>query len=127
MWNMNSAECSGGMHDIRSRNVVRRSEEPPMADKSEPNIVVTDAPEATDTAVIADGLPAILLHQSPGRVLLRGGGGGPPPNGGGPPRHAVQGQCRPPAPHSQAAPPGHELGNVRCEPACPGQSDRVVY
>ena len=58
MWNMNSAECSGGMHDIRSRNVVRRSEEPPMADKSEPNIVVTDAPEATDTAVIADGLRA---------------------------------------------------------------------
>jgi hypothetical protein len=29
-----------------------------MADKSEPNIVVTDAPEATDTAVIADGLRA---------------------------------------------------------------------
>jgi len=56
MWNTNSAECSGGMHDIRSRNVVRRSEEPPMVDKSEPNIVVTDAPEATDTAVIADGL-----------------------------------------------------------------------
>ena len=29
-----------------------------MADKSEPNIIVTDAPEATDTAVIADGLRA---------------------------------------------------------------------
>ena len=29
-----------------------------MVDKSEPNIVVTDAPEATDTAVIADGLRA---------------------------------------------------------------------
>jgi hypothetical protein len=42
-------------------------------------------------------------------------------------RHAVQGQCRPPAPHSQEAPSGHELGNIRCEPACPGQHDRVVY
>ncbi len=29
-----------------------------MVDKSEPNIVVTDAPEATDTAVIAEGLRA---------------------------------------------------------------------
>src|SRR4051794_15007751 len=29
-----------------------------MADESEPNIVVTDVPEAADTAVIADGLRA---------------------------------------------------------------------
>ena len=29
-----------------------------MADKSEPNIVGTDAPDAVDTAVIADGLRA---------------------------------------------------------------------
>ena len=35
-----------------------------MADKSEPNIVVTDAPEAADTAVIANGLRAYNTSQA---------------------------------------------------------------
>src|SRR3954453_21032147 len=56
-----------------------------------------------------------------------GWGGGAPRRGGGAPSHAVQSQPRPPASHSEAATPGHQLGNVRCEPACPGQPDRVVY
>jgi GNAT superfamily N-acetyltransferase len=35
-----------------------------MADKSEPNIVVTDAPDAADTAVIADGLRGYNTSQA---------------------------------------------------------------
>jgi hypothetical protein len=41
-------------------------------------------------------------------------------------RHALQGQCRPPSPHSRAAVPGDELGSVRRQPASAGKSDRLV-
>ena len=65
------------------------------------------AKRACATWVLAD---VILLHRSPGRAPLgRVARRRAPDRKGGCP-HAVQGQCRPPAPHSQAAPPGHELG-----------------
>ena len=35
--------------------------------------------------------------------------------------------CRSPAPHPQAAAPGHQLGRVRRRPARPRQPDRVVH
>ena len=42
-------------------------------------------------------------------------------------RHALQGQCRSPSPHSQAAVPGDELGSVRRQPASAGKSDGLVH
>jgi hypothetical protein len=41
-----------------------------MADDSEPNIVLTDAPDDADTAVIADGLRAYNTRPC-GRILPR--------------------------------------------------------
>src|SRR3982750_2823334 len=42
-------------------------------------------------------------------------------------RRAVQGQCRSPPPHPEAAAPGHRLGRVRRRPTAAREPDGVVH
>jgi Clp protease len=70
-------------------------------------------------------LPPWCMGRPVGRV--RAGWLGGEPSTTADARHAVQEQCRPPASHSQAATPGHQLGRIRRGPARPRQLDGLVH
>jgi len=76
--------------------------------------------------MIFGGFETPCCTDRPAGRLGVGWRGGEPSKVQGSTRRAVQGQRRPPAPHPQAAAPGHELGRVRRRPARPRQPDRVV-